>query len=301
MKLGFNSAILDECTFEEVIDFAAENGFSCVELCAWPKGKAVRKYAGVTHIDVDNLDVDYIRSYTESKGIEISAIAYYPNALDADQEKSEYYVTHIKKCIEAAKKINVNLVNTFIGRDQHKTVDENLTRMVDVWKPIVEFAEELGVKIAIENCPMLFTSDEWPGGQNLLTSPSIFRKAFELIPNKNFGLNFDPSHFVWQQMDYIQPIYEFKDRMFHIHFKDIKVYKDRLNDVGIMATPLQYISPKLPGLGDVEWGKYVSALTDIQYRGYAVIEVEDKSFEDSIASKKNSIKISKNYLKQFFA
>ncbi len=301
MKLGFNSAILDECTFEEVIDFAAENGFSCVELCAWPKGKAVRKYAGVTHIDVDNLDVDYIRSYTESKGIEISAIAYYPNALDADQEKSEYYIAHIKKCIEAAKKLKVNLVNTFIGRDQQKTVEENLTRMVEVWKPIVEFAEELDVKIAIENCPMLFTSDEWPGGQNLLTSPAIFRKAFELIPNQNFGLNFDPSHFVWQQMDYIQPIYEFKDRMFHIHFKDIKVYKDRLSDVGIMATPLQYISPKLPGLGDVEWGKYVSALTDIQYRGYAVIEVEDKSFEDSLFSKKNSIKISKNYLNQFFA
>jgi sugar phosphate isomerase/epimerase len=301
MKLGFNSAILDECTFEEVIDFAAENGFSCVELCAWPKGKAVRKYAGVTHIDVDNLEVEYIRNYTESKGIEISAIAYYPNALDADQEKSNYYVVHIKKCIEAAKKLNVNLVNTFIGRDQHKTVEENLTRMVEIWKPLVEYAEEIGVKIAIENCPMLFTSDEWPGGQNLLTTPAIFRKVFELIPNQNFGLNFDPSHFVWQQMDYIQPIYEFKDRMFHIHFKDIKVYKDRLNDVGIMETPLQYISPKLPGLGDVEWGKYVSALTDIQYRGYAVIEVEDKSFEDSLASKKDSIKISKNYLNQFLA
>jgi sugar phosphate isomerase/epimerase len=301
MKLGFNSAILDGCTFEEVIDFASENGFSCVELCAWPKGKAVRKYAGVTHIDVDHLDVDYILNYTEAKGIDISAIAYYPNPLDEDQEKSEYYVAHLRKCIEAASKLGVNLVNTFIGRDQRKTVEENLEKMVGVWKPLVEFAEELGVKIAIENCPMLFTTDEWPGGQNLMTTPAIFRRVFELIPNANFGLNFDPSHFVWQQMDYIKPIYEFKERIFHIHFKDIKVYRDRLNDVGIMATPLQYISPKLPGLGDVNWGQYVSALTDIQYRGYAVIEVEDKAFEDSLKSRKDSIKMSKNYLSQYFS
>jgi sugar phosphate isomerase/epimerase len=301
MKLGFNSAILDGCTFEEVIDFASENGFSCVELCAWPVGKAVRKYAGVTHINVDHLDVDYILNYTKAKGISISAIAYYPNPLDANQEQSDYYVAHLRKCIEAANKLGVNLVNTFIGRDQTKTVEENLIKMVTVWKPLVEYAEELGVRIAIENCPMLFTTDEWPGGQNLMTTPAIFRRVFELIPNSNFGLNFDPSHFVWQHMDYIKPIYEFKDRIFHIHFKDIKVYKNRLNDVGIMATPLQYITPKLPGLGDVNWGLYVSALTDIQYRGYAVIEVEDKAFEDSVKSRKDSIKISKNYLSQYFS
>lgn len=299
MKLGFNSAILDGCSFEEVIDFASENGFKCVELCAWPQGKAVRKYAGVTHLDVDNLDVEYIQSYLKEKNVYISAIGYYPNALDADREKGEYYAEHIKKLVEAAAKLDVNMVTTFIGRDQNKTVDENLALMVEVWKPIVEFAESKGVKIAIENCPMLFTNDEWPGGQNLMTTPAIFRKVFELIPNANFGLNYDPSHFVWQQIDYVKPIYEFKDRIFHIHFKDIKIYKEKLDDVGIMATPLQYISPKLPGLGDVNWGKYVSALTDIGYFGSSVIEVEDKAFEDSLESRKDSIKISRNYLSQF--
>lgn len=301
MKLGFNSAILDGCTFEEVIDFASENSFSCVELCAWPKGKAIRKYAGVTHLDLDNLDVDYISNYTEAKGIRISAIAYYPNPLDSNNEKSDYIVAHLRKCIEAASKLGVNLVNTFIGRDQTKTVEDNLERVVRIWKPLVDYAEGLGVKIAIENCPMLFTADEWPGGQNLMTTPAIFRRVFELIPNLNFGLNYDPSHFVWQQIDYIKPIYDFRERIFHIHFKDIKVYKDRLNDVGIMATPLQYISPKLPGLGDVNWGEYVSALTDIQYRGPAVIEVEDRAFEDSLKSRKDSIMISRNYLSQYFS
>lgn len=300
MKLGFNSAILEGCTFEEVIDFAADNGFSCVELCAWPRGKALRKYAGVTHLDVDYLDVDYIKNYTEEKRVNISAIAYYPNPLDKDTEGSSLAIAHIKKCIEAAHRLNINLVNTFIGRNQHKTIEENLNTVQEVWKPIVEFAEDLGVKIAIENCPMLFTSDEWPGGQNLMTTPAIFRKVFDLIPNRNFGLNFDPSHFVWQQMNYIKPIYEFKERIHHIHFKDIKVYKDRLDDVGVMATPLEYISPKLPGLGDVNWGQYISALTDIGYCGYAVIEVEDKAFESSLKARKDSINLSKNYLRQYF-
>ena len=271
MLLGFNTAILDGCTFEEVIDFAAENGFRCVELCAWPKGKAVRKYAGVTHLNVDDYDVNYAKNYIANKGIEISSLAYYPNVLDPDKEKSSVYIEHLYKLIKAAKELDVNLVTTFIGRDQTKTVEENLELVKTVWTPIVNYAEELGVKIGIENCPMLFTTDEWPGGQNVMTTPAIFRRVFELIPNKNFGLNFDPSHFVWQQMDYIKPLYEFKERIFHIHFKDIKVYKDRLNDVGIMATPLEYISPKLPGLGDVNWSQYVSALTDIGYRGYAVI------------------------------
>ncbi|MGG4469427.1 sugar phosphate isomerase/epimerase family protein [Paenibacillus alvei] len=300
MKLGFNSAILDGCTFEEVIDFASENGFACVELCAWPRGKAVRKYAGVTHIDVEHVDVDYIRNYLEAKNVKISAICYYPNPLDGDKEKSEYYIAHLKKCLEAAKQLNVNLVNTFIGRNQHLSVAENLKMVSAVWQPIVEYAENLGVKIAIENCPMLFTNDEWPGGQNLMTTPAIFRKVFELIPSKNFGLNFDPSHFVWQQMDYIKPVYEFKDRIFHVHFKDVKIYKDRLHDVGVMAAPLEYLSPKLPGLGDVNWGTYISALTDIGYTGNAVIEVEDKAFEDSLKSRKDSIIISKNYLSQYF-
>lgn len=195
--------------------------------------------------------------------------------------------------------LGINTVTTFIGRDKTKTVEENLQIFKEVWIPIVKFAEENNVKIAIENCPMLFTYDEWPGGLNLATTPSIWRRMFELIPSANFGLNYDPSHFVWQQIDYIKPVYEFSKRIFHVHFKDIKVYKDKLDQVGIMATPLEYISPKIPGLGDVNWGKFVSALTDIRYTGPACIEIEDKAFEDSLESVKKSIIISRNYMKQF--
>jgi sugar phosphate isomerase/epimerase len=302
MKLGFVSAILADLTFEQVIDYAAENGFSCVEMMCWPVGKAERRYAGVTHIDVAEMNEEkasYINNYAKSKGVIISALGYYPNPLDPDLEKREVYVEHIKKIIKAAGILGINTVTTFIGRDKNKNVEENLQIFKEVWTPIVKLAEENNVRIAIENCPMLFTNDEWPGGLNLATTPSIWKRMFELIPSPNLGLNYDPSHFVWQQIDYVKPIYEFKDRIFHVHFKDIKVYKDKLDQVGIMATPLQYISPKLPGLGDVDWGKYVSALTDIRYTGPACIEVEDKAFEDSLESVKKSIIISRNYMRQF--
>lgn len=302
MKLGFVSAILDTYTFEEMIDFASENDFECVEVACWPKGKAERRYAGVTHINVDELDdnkITYIKDYCSKKNVALSSLAYYPNTLDPDLEKREAHVNHIKKLIVASNKLNIGVVTTFIGRDQNKTVEENLEIFKEVWTPIIKLAEENKVKVAIENCPMLFTNDQWPGGQNLATTPAIWRQMFTAIKSDYFGLNYDPSHFVWQQIDYIKPLYEFKDKIFHVHYKDIKVYKDKLDDVGIMATPLQYMSPKLPGLGDVNWGKYVSALTDIGYKGNTCIEIEDKAFESSDEEIQKSLLLSQKYLKQF--
>ena len=302
MKIGFVSAILDNHTFEEMMDTAHDMGFQCVEVACWPKGKAERRYAGVSHIDVDNLDdskAEYIENYCTQKGVAISSLAYYPNVLDADKAKSEAAIEHLKKVIIASARLGVGMVTTFIGRDQFKTVDENMELVRETWPPIIALAEELNVKIAIENCPMLFGADQWPGGQNIMTTPANWRRVFEILPSPNLGINYDPSHFVWQMIDYIKPIYEFKEKIFHVHYKDIKLYHDKLNDVGIMAHPLEFMTPKLPGLGDVDWGKYVSALTDIEYDGCTCIEVEDKAFEGSEERKLDSMRLSKKYFEQF--
>ena len=302
MKLGFVSAILADLSFEEVVDFASEKGYTCLEMMCWPVGKAERRYAGVTHIDVSDVSeekISYIKNYMKQKGVEISALGYYPNALDPDKEKSDFYVSHIKKMIVAAEKLGVKTVCTFIGRDKTKTVDENFEKFREIWPPIIKFAEEHDIKVAIENCAMYFTKDEWPGGVNLASTPAIWRRMFQEIPSDHFGLNYDPSHPLWMQMDYIKPIYEFKDKLFHIHIKDAKVFQDKLNEVGIMAMPLEFHSPKLPGLGDVNWGKFISALTDIRYKVYVCIEVEDKSFEDSLEDIKDSVVLSKRYIDQF--
>jgi sugar phosphate isomerase/epimerase len=301
-KLGFVSAILGDSTFEEVVDFASANNFSCVEMMCWPKGKAERRYAGITHVDVDDLDenrVNYLKDYLKKKNVAISGLGYYPNPLDPDPQKSEAYIEHIKKVIKAANTLGVGVANTFIGRDHTKSIEENLRLYQDVWPSIVRVAEEQNVRIGIENCPMYFTNDEWPGGKNLAISPAIWDKMFELIPSRALGLNYDPSHLVWMHMDHVQPIYTYKDRLYHIHLKDVKIYKEKLDRVGIMANPLEYHSPKIPGLGDVRWRDFFSALTTVKYRGPVCIEVEDKSFEGSKEDIESSILISRNFLSQF--
>ena len=302
MKLGFVSAILDTYTFEEMIDTASKMGFECVEVACWPQGKAERRYAGVSHINVEDTSdeyIAYVKDYCAKKNVEISSLAFYPNTMDSDLEKRQASIDHLMKVINMSSLLGVNMVTTFIGRMQDKTVEENIEEYKKVWPAIVKFAEEKGVKIAIENCPMLFTNDQWPGGQNLATTPAIWRELFSIIDSPNLGLNYDPSHFVWQMIDYIKPIYEFKEKIFHVHYKDIKIYRDRLNEYGVMATPLKWMSPKLPGLGDVDWGKYVSALTDIGYTGCTCIEVEDKAFEGSKDRVEASLILSKRYMEQF--
>ena len=302
MKLGLVSAIMDWMSFEEMIDTISSLGYECVEAACWPSGKAERRYAGVSHIDVDELSeakAEYILNYCKEKNVEISSLAFYPNTMDGDLEKRKANIEHLKKVIAASQKLGIGMVTTFIGRDHTKSVEENLKLFEEIWPDIIRFAEEHRVKVAIENCPMLFDETQWPGGQNLATTPKIWRRMFEIIPSGNFGLNYDPSHFVWQMMDYIKPMYEFRDRIFHVHYKDIKLYKDRLDDAGTMAYPLEYMAPKLPGLGDVDWAKYVSALTDIGYNGYTCIEVEDKSFEGTHEDVIRSLKLSARYMRQF--
>lgn len=304
MKLGFVSAILDSYTFEEMIATAGKMGYECVEAACWPKGKAERRYAGVSHIDAarvleDNEYAEHIRACCKENNVEISSLAYYPNTMDGNLEKRNEAVNHLKTLIQASSRLGVGMVTTFIGREQNKTIEENLDLVKEIWPPIIKVAEEYKVRIAIENCPMLFGADQWPGGQNLMTTPKIWRQVFELLDSEYLGINYDPSHFVWQMIDYIKPIYTFKDKIFHVHYKDIKVYQDKLDECGIMAYPLDFMSPKLPGLGDVDWSRYVSALTDIGYEGYTCVEIEDKAFEGSKERVEESLILSQKYLKQY--
>ncbi|MDD3169496.1 MAG: sugar phosphate isomerase/epimerase [Eubacteriales bacterium] len=302
MKLGLLSAILSDLSYEEVIDFASENEFKCIEMCCWPVGKAERKYAGVTHINVNELTkdkADALLGYAGDRGIEISGLGYYPNPLDSDMEQRSVYIDHIKRVIKASALLGVNQVNTFIGRDPGTNIPDSLADFRKTWPDIVKFAEDADVKIGIENCPMFFTMDEWPGGKNLAMSPKIWEEMFAAIDSKYFGLNYDPSNLVWQRMDYIAPIYDFSEKIFHVHIKDAKFFPEKYNKVGPFATPLEYHAPKIPGYGDIKWDEFFCALSEIGYKGAAVIEVEDHSFEDNLNDRKRAILQSKQYIKQY--
>jgi sugar phosphate isomerase/epimerase len=302
MQLGFVSAVLPELTLEEILSFAATEGFRCVELMCWPVGKAERRYAGVTHLDVTSFgesEAAQTREVTEKYGVRISSLGYYPNPLCADPSERENYLQHLRRVIAASAVLGIGVVTTFIGRDHLKSVEENWKLFESVWKPLISFAADLDVKVGIENCPMLFSGDEWPGGKNLAISPDIWRRMFDAIPSKHFGLNFDPSHLVWQGIDYVRALHEFKERIVHVHAKDDKTVADRLYDRGVMG--LGWHIPKLPGLGDVQWNRFFSALTDIEYRGPVCVEIEDRAFEYSLEGRQRALRQSQHYLQQFFA
>ncbi len=302
MQLGFVSSILPELSLEDVLRFAAETGFDCVEVMCWPVGKAERRYAGVTHLDVAEFDAAAaarVRTLCESTGVAISGLGYYPNPLCADDAEGAVYVAHLEKLVRAAARLGVKQANTFIGRDPTKSIDDNWPRFCAVWKPLIAAAEREGVRIGIENCPMLFTRDEWPGGKNLATTPAVWRRMFAEIDSPHFGLNYDPSHMVWQQMCYLQPMRAFADKLFHVHAKDARVDRHRLDEVGILAHPLEYHTPKLPGLGDVDWGKFISVLGDVGYDGPVCIEVEDRAYEKTLELRKTALRQSGAYLRQF--
>ena len=299
MKLGFVSAILADLTLEETLQTAQELGFDCLEAMCWPVGKAERRYAGVTHVDVSDFgdqEAEQTRATLEKYGVCLSALGYYPNPLCADENEAATYISHLKKVIGAAGKLGLG-VNTFIGRDPQKSLRDNWAIFDERWPEIIRFAEQNDVKIAIENCPMLFSLDEWPGGKNMAISPQIWREMFARIDSPNFGLNYDPSHLVWQFMDESAPLAEFAAKIFHVHAKDLKIHRDKLDSCGILD--FGWNDPKIPGLGDVKWGNFFCALTDAGYDGPIVIEVEDRAYEGSLEGRKRALKQSKRFLENW--
>ena len=302
MQLGFVSAILPDQSLEQVFKIAADIGYDCVEVMCWPKGKATRRYAGVTHIDVTKLskkDIEDIRSLQKKYGVKISALGYYPNPLVADTKERNVYVGHIKKVIKAAAVLGIGRMNTFIGRDHTRSVNDNWPMFKRVWPEIIKIAEKYKVNVGIENCPMIFTNDEWPGGKNLGTTPEIWERMYKAIPSRYFGLNYDPSHMIWQQMDYLTPMRDFSNKLFHIHAKDVRIDKHLLDKKGIMAPPNEWHTPKLPGLGEVDWGKFFSILSSVGYDGPVCVEVEDRAYEGSKQKRIAALKQSHSYLSQY--
>ncbi|HEV3255320.1 MAG TPA: sugar phosphate isomerase/epimerase [Gemmataceae bacterium] len=302
MQLGFVSAILHDVGLEDLFAFAAQEGFGCIELMCWPAGDAERRYAGVTHVDVTRLDdqqADHIRNLARASGVAISGLGYYPNPLHPDPEHRRVVSDHLKKVISAARRLEVGVVNTFIGRDPNLSVEANWPVLQAVWPAIVQHAEKEGITLGLENCPMLFSRDEWPGGKNLATTPALWRAIFQALPSPNLGLNFDPSHLIWQHIDYVRCVREFGGRIIHVHAKDTRIDHDRLYDVGTLG--LGWHTAKLPGLGDVTWGPLFGALTDAGYHGPVCIEVEDRAFEGSLQDRRRALRQSKRFLEQFIS
>ena len=302
MKLGFLTAPFADTDLMTVAGWAAANGFSALEVACWPRsGGETRRYAGTSHIDVDGLSVGQaaeIVAALTAKGITISGLGYYPNPLHEDAAHRDAVIGHLKKVITAAGLLGVPVVNTFMGGDRRLNVDENWIRAKDIFTPVVAHARDAGVTLAFENCPMIFSHDEWPGGHNIAYSPKIWRRIFDTW-EQGVGMNYDPSHLVWQMIDQPRFIREFGPKMVHVHAKDVMIDRDGLYENGIMSVGIGWQVPRMPGLGDIDWGRFFSGLYHAGYDGPVIIEHEDRNFEGSDDKLKRGFLLARDVLNPY--
>jgi sugar phosphate isomerase/epimerase len=298
VKLGLLTAAFPDMTLDEVAEWAAANGFEMLEVACWPAaGGERRRYAGVSHIDVEALDIAAVQETMSRHGLEISSLAYYPNNLHPDSEEREAANAHLQRVIDAAQALGVRIVGTFVGRDKTKNVPDNFEAFRAVWPGLVDYAAERGVRIAIENCPMIFSYDEWPGGTNLASTPATWDEMFSIVDSDNFGLNLDPSHLVWLQIDYERVVRDYAAKIFHVHAKDMEIDRDGLYRNGTVSLGMGWQVPRLPGLGEVRWDRFVAALYRAGYDHVVSIEHEDRSFEGSEELVKRGFLISRDVLR----
>jgi sugar phosphate isomerase/epimerase len=301
MKLGLLTAPFPDTALDEVADWARSSGFEALEIACWPKTSgASRRYAGTSHIDVDvsAAQARDIADELAGKGLAISGLGFYPNPLHPDRAHREAVIDHLKKVIVLASRMGVPLVNTFCGGDASKTVDANWEDAQKVWPAIIADAREHGVKLAFENCPMIFSYDEWPGGHNIAYSPYIWRRILEAWGG-DVGMNFDPSHLVWQMIDKERFIREFGPHMFHVHAKDLMIDHDGLYERGILSAGIGWQVPRMPGLGDIDWNRIFSGLYRAGYDGPVIIEHEDRRFEGTDEKVKRGFLLARDVLSPF--
>jgi sugar phosphate isomerase/epimerase len=298
VKLGLLTAPFPRRSLPQVAAWAASEGFEALEIACWPAaGGERRRYARTSHVDVTRFDPDAVRGVLERHGLGISSLAYYPNNLHPDPAQRRAANAHLRKVIDAAARLGVATVGTFVGRDQTKNVPDNFREFRRVWPRLVAYAEERGVRIAIENCPMIFPWDEWPGGTNLASTPAAWDEMFALVDSPCFGLNLDPSHLVWLMIDYERVVREYAPKIFHVHAKDLEVDRDGLYRHGTISLGMGWQVPRLPGLGEVRWDRFLAALYRAGYDGVVSIEHEDRSFEGSEELVKRGFLIARDVLR----
>jgi sugar phosphate isomerase/epimerase len=302
MRLGFLTAPLPDVPLMAIADWAATAEFDSLEIACWPRASGpARRYAGTSHIDVANLSERQAREIVDqiaAKGLAISGLGFYPNPLHPDPEHRATVIGHLKMVMDAARKMGVPYVNTFMGGDKNKTLDDNWQDALVIWPDIVSYAQDQGVKITIENCPMIFSKDEWPGGNNIAWSPYIWRRILEQWGD-TIGLNYDPSHLVWLMIDQGGFIREFGSHILHFQAKDVMIDRDALYERGTLSAGVSWQIPRLPGLGDADWGEIFSNLYLVGYDGDCIIEHEDRRFEGTDDLVKRGFLLARNILRPY--
>ena len=303
MKIGYLTACLPKKSLEYKMQLARDLGFDAVEVSCWPRLNT-RDYSS-SDIDVKILtqdEADEIVGKAAEYGLIISALAYYDNNLSADPEMRAFINQHSRDVIKAAGMLKVPYVGVFIGRDITLSIEDNFPAFQTVFTDLTAYAAAHNVGLMIENCPMVGWQQTGTPGTISFT-PELWREMFERVPAANFGLNYDPSHMLIQGLDYIAPIYEFKDRIFHAHAKDSEIAPDQVAKIGFRNFQLKKNRPntfwnyRMPGLGQINFPEFVKALKVVGYEGVLSIEHEDLDFHATEELIVKGLKLGIDYLR----
>jgi sugar phosphate isomerase/epimerase len=280
MKLGLLTACLPGLPLETVAAWAAGQGYQALEVAAWPDVPG-RDWEA-SHLDVAHLDrsaASEVTGLLGSLGLELSAVAYYENNLDADPVRRREVHDHLRHCIDAAELLGCGLVGTFVGRDVTLTVEENLREGEKVLPPLVGYAADRGVRLVVENCPMEgWHPDGYPA--NLAYSPQLW----DWMSGLDLWLNLDPSHLTWLGIDPVEVLAPYVDRVLHVQAKDVEVDAAARNRVGVFgnavdraATPWEsgWWRYRIPGLGQIDWATFIGELHRLGFDGVVSVEHED--------------------------
>lgn len=286
MKLGLLTATCLESDLDVISKQAAEIGYDCLELAAWPAelnpSSTDETIFAPSRAAYDETYANEVLEVIHDYGLEVSALAYYPNNLHPEDHVRRENHEHLKVVIRAAAAMDIDLVGTFIGRDPTMPLDEAIEDAKTVWPELLEFAESHDVRIMIENCPM---DHHGAYGTNLFYNPQTWEELFTAFESDHLGLNYDPSHLYWLGIDHIAQVEQFADRIFHAHAKDTAIYQDRLNELGVLSdrqiTEDHWWEYRIPGLGEIDWSEYIRSLYDIGFEGTLSVEHEDPQFNDS--------------------
>lgn len=304
MELGFLTSCLPGLSLDEVVPWASRHGFRAIEVSAWPRRSGRDDKA--RHLPVESFNranAAQIKELLAANRMRISALAFYENTLDPNTNRRKACISHLKQVIKASSMLDVNLVGTFVGGRPDKSPPENMKEIGREFRGILAFAEDLGVKVMIENCPMVgWKKPGVPG--NYAYSPELWEALFQEVPSPNFGINFDPSHLVWLGIDYRKAATDFGPRIFHAHAKDCEVTSEGLFRFGIYGEQLSsnprnpgWWRYRIPGKGSVDWKAFVTTLQNAGYDDVLSIELEDPDWEGSQDKTFEGLKSGGDYLK----
>lgn len=295
MKIGFLTGALHPTPLDEIAAWASDAGFEALECGAWP----VKKGNVGSNLDVAGLTqtkADTFRGLMRDLKLEISSLGYYDNMLDADTAARSEKTKHLKKVIDAAEKLGVGLVGCFIGRHPCKTLDENLGEVKKAFVPLCKYAADRGVRLMIENCPMVGWQFEGLIG-NIACFPEMWCKVFDVLDAFDVGLNYDPSHLLWQGIDYVGIVPQFAKRIYHVHAKDTEIIEANYSLNGIYGRA--WWRYRMPGMGEINWGDFISVLAEHGYDGVLSIEHEDPVWHGKLEKNKQGLLLGRRHLAQF--